>query len=188
VAAAQLAQQHLRQYGIDGETLRANSLFVAVTMEELAEATGEEPRSAYTVGLLRSIGKMALDRISGEAAGSARYDPSIQPEIDAWEKERWGLDNCRAAELILKHWRLPHETVISVQHHYRPAGRHNPIIHLLSLAAGAAHDRLHGLPGEAAYWKSPRDSFARAGINERGFQLACERAQRTFQRLHTAAA
>jgi HD-like signal output (HDOD) protein len=188
VAAAQLADQQLKFYGVDGETLRANSLFVAVIMEELAEATGEEPRSAYTVGLLRSIGKMALDRSARGSEAIPPFPTSGEKDFDAWEKKIWGLDNCQAAELILKHWRLPHETVIAVQHHYRPAGRHNPIIHLLSLAAGAAEDRLYGLQGETGYWKTTPENFAKAGINERGFQLACERAQRTFQRLHAASA
>jgi HD-like signal output (HDOD) protein len=186
VAAAQLADQQLKLYGIDGEKLRANSLFVAVIMEALAEETGEEPRSAYTVGLLRSIGKMALDRA---ARGSDDYVPfaaSGETAYDVWETRYWGMDNCAAAELILKHWRLPHETVISVQHHYHPAGRHNPIIHLLHLAANAAHDRLYGLAGEAVYWTPKPENFAKAGISERHFVQTCERAQRTFQRLHTA--
>lgn len=186
VAASQLAGQQMQHYGIAGETLLANSLFVAVTMEELAEATGEEPRGAYTVGLLRSIGKMALDRVAGSASAIPAFRASGEKCVDVWERQHWGMDNCRAAELILKHWRLPHETVIAVQHHYRPAGRHNPIIHLLHLAAGAAEDRLFGLVGEEDYWKPTAEVFAKAGINERGFQIACERAQRTFQRLHSA--
>ena len=186
VAATQLADQHLRHYGIEGEALRANSLFVAVIMEELANATGEEPRGAYTVGLLRSIGKMALQKVGRGAAVIPPFATSGETEFDVWEKKHWGLDNCQAAELILKHWRLPHETVIAVQHHYRPAGRHNPIIHLLSLAAGAAEDRFYGLKGEAGYWKPTAENFAKAGIDARGFQTACERAQRIFQRLHHA--
>lgn len=186
VAATQLADQKLEYYGIAGETLRANALFVAVIMEELAEATGEEPRGAYTVGLLRSVGKMALDRVARGSDAIPPFATSGETELDVWETRHWGMNNCRAAELILKHWRLPHETVTAVLHHYRPAGRHNPIIHLLSLAAGSAADRLYGLQGEAGYWKPTPENFAKAGINERGFQIASERAQRTFQRLHTA--
>ena len=118
-----------------GARLRENALFIAVTMEELAEQCGEEPRSCYTVGLLRSIGKMALEEL-------AKDDPAVQPfaasgetELDVWEKNIWGMSNCDVAEKILVHWRLPHETVIAIKHHYHPAGKHNPVIHLLTLAA-----------------------------------------------------
>lgn len=186
VAAAQLADQQLKLYGIAGETLRANSLFVAVIMEALAEETGEEPRGAYTVGLLRSIGKMALDRAARGSDDYPAFGANGETAYDEWEKQHWGMDNCAAAEVILKHWRLPHETVIAVQHHYHPAGRHNPIIHLLYLAANSAHDRLFGLPGESGYWQPKPENFVKAGISERDFLVTCERAQRTFQRLHSA--
>jgi HD-like signal output (HDOD) protein len=183
VASRQLADQPLGLHGVSGARLRENALFVAVVMEELAEETGEEPRSCYTVGLLRSVGKMALDRVArgGEIPPFAE---SGEAELGAWERKYWGVDNCRVAELILKHWRLPHETVIAIQHHYAPAGRHNPVIHLLALAAAAAQDRYFGLPGEAPYLQLTPENFRRAGIDERRYQIACERAQRTFQRLH----
>jgi HD-like signal output (HDOD) protein len=186
VAATQLADQKLPLYGIDGAQVRSNALFVAVTMEELAEECGEEPRSCYTVGLLRSVGKMALERLAKDGRGAQPFAASGETSLDAWEKRTWGLSNCEVAEKILVHWRLPHETVISIRHHYHTAGKHNPVIHLLKLAAASAGDRCHGLPGEEALLKITPDNFAKAGLDERVFQKACERAQRTFQRLHAA--
>ncbi|PAW68817.1 MAG: hypothetical protein B9S34_01220 [Opitutia bacterium Tous-C1TDCM] len=186
VAATQISDQKLGLYGIGGPLLRENALFVAVLMEELAAHADEDPRSCYTVGLLRSIGKMALDLIG-------RRDPALPPfagsgfsTLDAWEQKYWGVTNCEIAERILLHWRLPSDTVISIRHHYFPEKRHNPIIHLLSLAAGSAEHRCFGLPGEEAYWKFTPENFAKAGVDARGFQTVTERAQRTFQRLKTA--
>lgn len=188
VASTQLADQPLKLYGITPGRLRENSLFVATVMEELAEETGEEPRSCYTVGLLRSIGKMALEQVAAAGASVPAFAASGETVLGDWEKKTWGMDNCEAAELILKNWRLPHETVIAIQHHYHPAGRHNPVIHLLTLAAGAVADRFYGLPGEEGYWRITEENFHKAGINQRNFQIACERAQRTFERLHLAVA
>lgn len=185
IASRQLGDQPLELHGIGGARLRENALFVAVVMEELAEETGEEPRACYTVGLLRSIGKMALDRVA-RGGEIPPFGVSGETELAAWERKYWGVDNCRVAELILKNWRLPHETVIAIQHHYFPTGRHNPVIHLLALAAAAAQDRYFGLPGEESYLQVTPENFARAGITARGYQLACERAQRTFDRLHAA--
>jgi HD-like signal output (HDOD) protein len=186
VASTQLGEQPLKRYGIEAGRLRENALFVATVMEELAEETGEEPRSCYTVGLLRSVGKMALDLSSTDAIPA--FAASGESDLVTWEKKHWGLGNCEAAEIILKNWRLPHETVIAIQHHYHPVGRHNPIIHLLALAASSVEDRFYGLPGEEGYWQITAETFAKAGIDQRHCQLACERAQRTFERLHAAVA
>jgi HD-like signal output (HDOD) protein len=186
VAATQLADQKLPLYGVDGVRLRENALFVAVNMEELAEECGEEPRSCYTVGLLRSIGKMVLELLGKREPTTQTFAASQEGAIDDWEKKTWGITNCEVAEKILVHWRLPHETVIAIKHHYRPSGKHNPIIHLLTLAAGSAEDRCYGLPGEEALLKITPENFTRAGIDQRTFLKACERAQRTFQRLHAA--
>ena len=185
VAAAHLADQRLNFYGIEGPKLRANALFVAVVMEELAHIANEDPPSCYTVGLLRSIGKMALDQLAEENPPVASFAESGDKALDEWEQKCWGVDNCRVAEHILLHWRLPQDAVVSIRHHYHPEKRHNPIIHLLNLAAGAAEHRCFGLPGEEGLWKFTAENFAKAGLNERQFQQACERAQRAFNRLHS---
>ena len=186
VAATQLAEQKLRLYGVSGDKLRENSLFVAVVMEELAEIADEEPRNSYTIGLLRSIGKMALERLVREDLPLKPFAASGETELDVWEQANWGVTNCQVAERILQHWRLPHETVMAIRDHYHPAGRMNPMIHLLNLAAGAAEHRCTGLPGEEGYWKFEPENFEKAGVDLDRFQAAAERAQRTFQRLHKA--
>ncbi len=184
-AAAHLADQPLKAYGFEGARLRANALFVAVVMEELAHVAAEDPASCYTVGLLRSVGKMALGLLAKDAPPEPSFSASGESVLDVWETKNWGTDNCHVAEKILLHWRLPADAVISIRHHYHPEKRHNPIIHLLSLAAGAAEHRCFGLPGEEVFWKFTPENFAKAGVNERQFQQACERAQRTYQRLHS---
>ena len=183
VAATQLSDQKLPLYGVEGARLRENSLFVAVNMEELGDETGEEPRSCYTVGLLRSIGKMALEILGKRDPATKSFAESGETELDVWEKKTWGMTNCDVAEKILVHWRLPHETVIAIKHHYHPAGKHNPIIHLLTLAAASAEDRCFGLPGEESLLTITPENFAKGGLDERIFQKACERGQRAFQRL-----
>lgn len=186
LAVTQLAERRLDYYRLDGARLRHISLFTAVLMEELAGPAGESPRRCYTVGLLRSVGMMALDILARRDGHIPPFEPGAGQPIDEWEKTHWGMDNCEAAEIILRDWRLPHETVTAVRHHYRPEGRHNPIIHLLALAAGAASDRYQGIPGEEFYWKATPESFRKAGIELRDFQQAGEKAQRTFARLESA--
>lgn len=188
VASAQLADQKLRLYAIDGAKLRLSTLFVAVLMEELAKHCGESPRNSYTVGLLRTIGMMALERVTPDNAGIPPFAASGETVLDAWEQKHWGMTNGEAAEKILLHWRLPLETVTAIRHHTRPAGRHNPIIHLLTLAATAAADRFYGIPGEESYWQLTPENFTKAGLDARRFGLICDRAQRIYEHLKIAVA
>ena len=185
VAAANLAKDRLKLYGVEGGRLRENSLLVAVFMEELADVAREDPRSCYTVGLLRSVGKMALDRLGGEQGTTPSFAESGETELDVWEQKSWGVTNCQAAEQILLHWRLPRETVIAIRDHYHPANLHNPVIHLLNLAAGAAERDHAGLPGEDGYWKFLTGNYVKAGLNMHHFPEVIERARRTYQRLHS---
>ena len=60
---AQLADQHLPLYGMSGVQLRENALLTALIMEAAASGAGLDAREAYTAGLLRSTGKIALDRL-----------------------------------------------------------------------------------------------------------------------------
>lgn len=186
VANAQLAEQSFRLYAFDASHLRQNTLFVAVLMEELAKVAGERPRSCYTVGLLRTIGVMALERIAATSADIPPFRESGETALDVWERQHWGITNPEVAEKILQHWRLPHEITAAIRHHYNPEGKHNPIVHLLTLAAAAASDRFGGLPGEESYWTLTNENFVKAGIDQRRYQFACEQAQRKFEQLKAA--
>ena len=183
LAAAQQSEVKLSCYATDPALYRHNALFVALIMEQLAELAGEEPRSAYTIGLLRSIGKMILDRLATRFVGITEFDPTQGEALHVWEEACWGTTNTQVAEKILAHWRMPPETTLAIRHHCLPAKRHNPMIHLLHLAAGAADHRSYGLPGEEGYWKFEPESFTKAGVDPKRFQGAAEAADRAFHRL-----
>jgi len=186
VAATQLDEHRMRLYPIEGRKLRLNSLFVAVLMEELAVFAQESPRRCYTVGLLRTIGMMALERLAPPEADIPPFRESGATVLDVWEKKYWGISNVEVAEIVLRHWHLPHETATAIRHHYRPAGRHNPIIHLLTLAAAAAADRFHAIPGEESYWEITPENYAKAGLDQRRFHAACAAASAKYERLKIA--
>ena len=187
VAARQLAGWNFRLYPVNGNRLQQNALYVAVIMEELARETRESTRSCYTVGLLRTIGMMVLERLAGPGAAIPPFASSGETVLDAWEQKHWGTTNVEVAEKILLRWRLPAETVSAIRHHYHPTNRHNPILHLLTLAASSAADRFFGIPGEESYWTPQAENFIKAGLTQQKYLRACERAQRTFDRLTSAA-
>ncbi len=185
VAGNQMADAHLSLYPTDGSKLRLHTLYVAVLMEEMAKWSGERPHSCYTIGLLRTLGMMAMQRLAPES-GIPSFAESGERMLDVWEQKYWGITNVEVAEKILLHWRLPAETVSAIRHHYRPLGRHNPKIHLLALAASAAADSYYGIPGEEDYWKPCPENFAKAGFEMRHFQIISQKAKRTYERLRVA--
>ena len=180
-AIAQLADQRLPFYRIPGAQLRENALLSALVMEELAGAAKLDPRMAYTAGLLRSTGKIALDRMTTK----------VMPEcggIADWEAALMGVNNCEAAAIVLREWRFPTDTVEAIRDHYliEPGG--SPLAHLLNLAAGAAESSGHGLPGETPYWEITPGKLATARVEARDVEDAVARALKTIEAVRAAVA
>ena len=151
--AAQVVQQHLGFYGVSAAQFRENALLTALIMERLADLAGLDTRSAYTAGLLRSIGKVALNRLGASRAGPGSYEDDGHGPLLEWEMSRCGTDNAQVAALVLEEWRFPAATVQAVGAHYAPAETSPPLAKLLNVAAAAAERCGHGWPGEWSYWE-----------------------------------
>lgn len=167
-AVAQMASHDLRLYRIQGARLRENALLTALVLEELARSAGIDPEEAYSAGLLRSTGKVALEGLMRDYPIADAYDPDSCGPLPKWESSRAGLTACDAAEYILKEWRFPAPMGTAIGSHYEPCESESAseLTHLLNLAAGAA-DRLgHGLPGERPYWTLEPGRFEAAGVDE----------------------
>jgi len=187
-AVAQLADEKLGFYGITGAQLRENALLTALIMEGLAHETRLDPRISYTAGLLRSIGKIALDRLTRDRAYSGSYAAQGSGPLAQWESSFIGMSNCEAAAMILGEWRFPHETINAIRDHYEPGAAADSLAHLLNLAAGAAEGCGHGLPGEASYWPPTAEKFALANIAEKNLREAVAYAMETFEAVRSAVA
>jgi len=162
-AIAQVADASLVRYKVSGAQVRENSLLTALVMEALARPAGVDPRAAYTAGLLRSIGKIALDRLTSDRA----YDGGggIRGRLADWETGFMGLNNCEAAAIILEEWRFPDATVAAIRDHYQPEAA-GTLSQLLNLAAGAAERCGHSLPAELDYWGISPETLAAAGVDQ----------------------
>jgi HD-like signal output (HDOD) protein len=170
----------LPTYGISSKQLRENSLFTGLLMEELAAGAGEDPRNCYTIGLLRSIGKVALDKLA--------CNPQIQigevpDRIEETGVAEWERTNTEAAAIILKAWRFPSEVVVAISDHYAPEGHHMPLTHLLHLAAGIANMLGHGLPGESDYWHDSEEIYRKSGLDPTEASPIIDHALSSFNRL-----
>lgn len=162
-AAAQIVDRRLALYGVTAAQFRENALLTALIMEQLAGRAGLDQATAYTVGLLRSIGKIALDRWVEPSALERDYDAHGNGPLAEWETAVVGMNNCEAAEIIMKDWLFPAATIEAIRDHYQPEEA-APMAHQLNLAAGAAERCGHGWPGERYYWQQADEQYAATGI------------------------
>lgn len=177
---AQVSNQQIPIYDITGAQFRENSLLTALITEKLARAVGLEPRSAYTAGLLRSTGKVALDRAVCAEGRAREIEPYLRGPLAEWESAALGWNNCAVAALVLEAWRFPAAITAAVRDHYTCGEDSSPLANLLNLAAGAAERCGHGLPGEYPYWESRADRLAAAGVAEEQLDEATREALESF--------
>lgn len=185
IAVAQVGESDLPFYGITGAQFRENSLLTALLMEQLAEEAQLDAQAAYTAGLLRSIGKVALNRLAARTGKTVNYELEGRGPIAAWEIESVGMTNGEAAAQILKEWRFPAETIAAISEQYAPPPEAR-LAGLLNIAAGAAERCGHGLPGEFSYWGPAPEVMATVGIAEGQIEEATHRALQKFGPVRSA--
>jgi HD-like signal output (HDOD) protein len=185
-AVAQISDHDLPTYGITGAQLRENSLLTALIAEIMAEFTNVNPRHAYTAGLLRSIGKIAIDRLACTGSYSGSYANHANLPLAEWETAFMGLNNCDAAAVILSEWRFPAMTVTAIHQHYLLSPSQSDLALLLNLASGAADRGGHPLPGEARYWGVPPANLEAAGLTAEQVDESLRRALEIFGPMRAA--
>lgn len=183
-AAAQLADQQLDFYGVTGQQLRENAVFTALVMEAFARPAKLDPRLAYTAGLLRPLGRLALDRIAKrmETPPTVFADKEDGAGLLEWEQSFAGMGNCEVSSIVLGEWRFPSAMVFAVRDHYllEPTTA-SPLARLLNLAAGAADRSGYGLPGEVRFWEVTPEKQTESPLDETQIADALDRATENFQ-------
>ncbi|HEY5228698.1 MAG TPA: HDOD domain-containing protein [Opitutaceae bacterium] len=179
----QVSDGGLPCYDISAKKFYENSLFTALLMEELAAGAHEDPRYCYTIGLMRSIGKVALDRLARDLGDTGFSKIDHGDSLLEWERSAFGMTSVEAGSVILRAWRFPDEIVQAVEGHCTPTEKHRPLVHLLNLAAGTAELLGRGLDGETTYWVDSDEVYKRAGIDPKRANMIIDHALRSFERL-----
>jgi HD-like signal output (HDOD) protein len=174
--ASQIVSADLHFYGYKAERLWENFLCSALAMESVAQCVGLNPRSAYTIGLMRSIGKIALDRLAAESRPHPKpYAQGAEP-LTKWEVRIFGCDSAAIGAVLLKGWNFAGETAAAVRQHYRP--ELEPIGSISSFAlniAGRITEELGcGLPGEESYWDGFESKLEHAKLSESEYKMCVE--------------
>jgi HD-like signal output (HDOD) protein len=114
------AGRDLASYGISADNFWAESVFNGLFLFGLAELTnGADPDEAYTVGLLRFMGRLAIDQaVRDLGAGSANAN---EMSLTRWEEESVGLNQAQAGAMLLAKWQFSEDMVEAVAKQDSPA-------------------------------------------------------------------
>lgn len=186
-SAAQVFDHDLASYGISGSMLRSNTLLTALAIESLAKRTAVDPRAAYTAGLMRSVGKVVLDKLGKQSLGYGQdFVHSGQGSVLEWEQTVFGTGNTQAADVVLESWNFPASVFVPVREQHLAAKMpetHLRTATLLNLAAGIAAESGYVLPGEAGCWETTPDKLNVAGISPSLLQDCADEAREAFAQI-----
>lgn len=140
--ARTMAGKDLRAYGLAGDAFWAESLLHGLFLFALADETEKaDPDEAYTVGLLRFIGRLAIDRLMQEHGQPRPANLSFA----AWEETHVGFIQAHAGALLLAKWQFSENIVQAVACQDRPDRAPTP-----SWLAGAMRFAAQVLPSGGA--------------------------------------
>lgn len=119
--ASQVLVRPLEVYGVEADDLWKLSVSCALAAETIATRTGQDRDVAYTVGLLHSLGMVAIDDWALRNKPELRLKSAGLPR-EAVESERAALGFTQAdtGATLLQHWEFPHSMCEPVRWQYAP--------------------------------------------------------------------
>lgn len=190
VAAQHLCANFLSVYGISGELFWSDSLCSALACEWLTHrhAFGDV-RTAYTAGLLRSVGKVVMHRILVDRPllWKSYLDSGEGKPLLQWEREAFGLSSVDAALLLMQSWKMPPVLLDAVKQHCEPTGD-EPLPYLLHLGAVVSSQINGALPGETIYWSKHEAVLQTLEMDNEMLQTCGREVEAMFERVKRAIA
>jgi HD-like signal output (HDOD) protein len=119
--ASQVLIRPLAVYGIDADELWKQSVACALAAETLAMRTGQDRNVAYTIGLLHSVGMVAIDEWALRHARTLTLaSTGFQREATEAERAALGFTQAEAGAALLRHWDFPRSMSEPVRWQYAP--------------------------------------------------------------------
>ncbi len=108
------AARDLGSYGISADAFWAESLWQGLFLSELAKATKDfDPDIAHTAGLLRFIGRLAINEAIAVLGVGLFWDG--QTSLEEWEHEHIGFTQDYAAGKLLRAWLFPEDLCVAIE-------------------------------------------------------------------------
>lgn len=119
--ASQVLVRPLEVYSIEADELWRTSVACALAAETIASRTGQDRDVAYTVGLLHSLGMVAIDDWALRHRPGLRIKGEGLPRetVDA-ERASLGFTHAETGAALLHFWEFPHSMCEPVRWQYAP--------------------------------------------------------------------
>ncbi|MDF1799497.1 MAG: HDOD domain-containing protein [Planctomycetota bacterium] len=112
----------VEEYGLEEGEAWMGALAGALAAEELARVSGLcDPNVAFTGGLLRDIGKLAMGLLVPDG-GVELVLTQGESEVTRRERDAWGFDHTQVGAALGRSWGLPDELVNAIRFHHDPPG------------------------------------------------------------------
>jgi HD-like signal output (HDOD) protein len=187
IAAQQLYCGELVVHRISAQLAWENSVTCALAMEWLARNRQGDDANAYAIGLLRSVGKIVLNRVLIGRPGVWCVYPgeAVEPAAHLWEQRMFGLSAPEVAAILMENWKFPLSTCEAVRNHLEPMRTPGVPIeaYWLNLAGWVATTLGKGLPGESGCWQLSPAKLQQAGVTEEELQNCSEATETAFNRI-----
>lgn len=186
-AAANTFARRNATYGIDGWHFWENSVANGLAMEALAKAVGVDEKEAYTLGLLKSMGKTIIDACSKKFMVPPKYDSKTETPLLLWEEEKLGVNNADAGAIVLEAWNFPELAIEALRYQYTPdeAPQKNLHAHLLAISGAITEHLGKGVPGEKPYWTITQNRLKEAGLDIKDVRIATKEVKKRIEELST---
>lgn len=186
--SSQLYITGLPVYGVGGDELWGNSLTSAIALEHLADAAGEDRRVGYTLGLLRSVGRLLLQRLAaGALVPPLSGRKATAALVSAWERETFGITSAEAAERLFSLWRFPERLAEPIHFQFNPtaASPRARFAALLHLAGYIAETLGKNLPIEKEAWSLSEDVLLMAGVGNDVIEACMEKTRASADQMES---
>lgn len=121
--AAQVLSRPLVTYSMEADVLWQNSIACALAAEELADQLFLDRNVAYTIGLLHSIGMVAIDNWAIKRRPTLRFKLCVLPtEASEAELSELGFHQAEAGASLLRLWAFPQIMSEPLRWQYLPTG------------------------------------------------------------------
>lgn len=167
VVSERMYASGLPVYGLEGDALWINSLTGALAAEYLAGIAGLDGRQAYTLGILRPVGRLLVQRMALDL-NLPKPDSFAPASILAWELAQFGEPVEQLGGRLLRMWEYPADQESWLRHVFAPATHPNRAREcaLMHIACWTAEALGKGLPVEQGAWKLSHETLDQAGLRE----------------------
>lgn len=179
----QIFQGGLPVYNLSAEGLWENSVLTALAMERLAKTAGEDESEAYTVGLLRGIGKLVLDMLIQVEHPGINCPDTETLDLPKWERAWAAVTSNEAGSMILQEWKMPESVVIGVRDHYRPTEATPRLGALLHIACCITQQLGKGIPAETRQWELTPEVMTLAALHPQHVETCTAETQEALSEL-----